>query len=216
MEDKHERTKKLLGLYCRQLREKKGYTQQYVADVIGGSASYYSKIENGRANPTLIEIVDLLGVLGVSLSDFLKTLLCPPDEAPANSEAEGMNQSAGRLTENKQEDSPELKVLKDLSRDIQDVKRKLYENEFPYSGTKPIIPDYDAQGVRYALQQKHACLENRYYISYGLRVHIDETFMFDVDDLSSDRQKVQDLVDAFNQGNLSLLHLSDAIEDFLS
>jgi len=58
-------------------------------------------------------------------------------------------------------------------------------------------------------------LENRAYIGYGIGCCIDGNDMI-FEDLSTDREKVQNLVDICNRSYLSPLHLCDVVSDFLN
>ncbi|MDE5994698.1 MAG: helix-turn-helix domain-containing protein [Oscillospiraceae bacterium] len=52
------------------LREKHGYTQQYVADYLKTTQSYYAQYENGRRQIPFERMVELARLYGVSL-DYL-------------------------------------------------------------------------------------------------------------------------------------------------
>lgn len=67
---------------------------------------------------------------------------------------------------------------------------------------------------RYFTQAKTFELEGVKYIGYGLRVHMKDGY-FDIDDLSTNKAAVDQLGNDFTEGELSLYHLEDAIEDFL-
>lgn len=67
---------------------------------------------------------------------------------------------------------------------------------------------------RYFVQAKTFELEGISYTGYGIRVHMTDGY-FDIDDLSTNEIAVKELVNDFNEGKLSLIHLEDAIEDFL-
>ncbi|MFI3326761.1 MAG: helix-turn-helix transcriptional regulator [Clostridia bacterium] len=54
------------------LREKKGYTQQYVADVLGVHRSTYSYYETGKTEPSLDSIIKLSNLYDISLDRLLK------------------------------------------------------------------------------------------------------------------------------------------------
>lgn len=71
------------------------------------------------------------------------------------------------------------------------------------------------ESVRYTKQCKKFFLEDLEYIGYGIRVYT-STGYFDIDDLSKDEAAVEELVNYCNDGGLSLIHLEDVIEDFLS
>ena len=65
--------------------------------------------------------------------------------------------------------------------------------------------------VRYELMETPCHGEERDYIGYGIRCG-DRV----LPDLSLSREKVEKLVESCNQLQLSLIHLSDVVEDFLA
>ncbi|MBR8840914.1 MAG: helix-turn-helix transcriptional regulator [Stigonema ocellatum SAG 48.90 = DSM 106950] len=56
---------------ARPLRELYGYSQTYVAYVVGVSQSLYCKAENGQVKPTFSLVENLCSLYGISLIDFL-------------------------------------------------------------------------------------------------------------------------------------------------
>ncbi len=54
------------------LRNKKGYTQQYVANVLGVHRSTYSYYETGKTEPSLDSIIKLSNLYNISLDRLLK------------------------------------------------------------------------------------------------------------------------------------------------
>ena len=61
-----------LGKAIRQLREKRGLTQEAVAHEAGVTASTYGLIERGQSNPTWATVRDIATALGVSMIDIAK------------------------------------------------------------------------------------------------------------------------------------------------
>ena len=61
-----------IGAAIRQLREKRGLTQEALASDAGTTLSTLSVIERGLANPTWATIRDIAAALGVSMSDLAK------------------------------------------------------------------------------------------------------------------------------------------------
>lgn len=63
--------------------------------------------------------------------------------------------------------------------------------------------------------------ENKYssgcgfYITYGIIVFEDNVHIRTVKDISADKEKVKKLIDSFNENELSPIHLSQAVEEFL-
>lgn len=67
-----QRPQRALGKAIRQLREKKGVTQEAVAHEAGVTAATYGLIERGQSNPTWATLSDIADALGVSMLDIAK------------------------------------------------------------------------------------------------------------------------------------------------
>jgi transcriptional regulator with XRE-family HTH domain len=67
-----QRPQRGLGKAIRQLREKRGLTQEAVAHEAGVTASTYGLIERGHSNPTWATVRDVATALGVSLGELAK------------------------------------------------------------------------------------------------------------------------------------------------
>jgi transcriptional regulator with XRE-family HTH domain len=61
-----------IGAAIRQLREKRGLTQEVLASKAGTTLSTLSVIERGLANPTWATVRDLAAALGVSIAELAK------------------------------------------------------------------------------------------------------------------------------------------------
>ena len=55
------------GKAIKEKRKKLGYTQKYICDVSGISASYISDLENGKATIELGKAIRLANLLGIDL-----------------------------------------------------------------------------------------------------------------------------------------------------
>jgi transcriptional regulator with XRE-family HTH domain len=64
--------RRLVGRNVERFREKKGLTQEQLADVSGFSQQYISSLEQGHRNPTVITLYELAIALGVSHIELLK------------------------------------------------------------------------------------------------------------------------------------------------
>lgn len=64
-------SQKQFGDRVKKFREKKGLTQQDLADKTGMHVSYISRIERGGENPAYDKIEKIAKVLGVKASDLL-------------------------------------------------------------------------------------------------------------------------------------------------
>lgn len=72
-----------LGLRIRALRANLVITQEDLAERCGLFRTYLSRIETGRANPTLTMLYDLADALGVSVTDLLTPLESGTDREAA-------------------------------------------------------------------------------------------------------------------------------------
>jgi transcriptional regulator with XRE-family HTH domain len=66
--------RKLVGRNVQRIRQKKGLTQEQLAEVSGFSQQYISGLEQGRRNPTVVTLYELACALGVSHLDLLRPL----------------------------------------------------------------------------------------------------------------------------------------------
>jgi transcriptional regulator with XRE-family HTH domain len=64
--------RRLVGQNVRQIRTKKGLTQEQFSDISGFSQQYLSGLERGRRNPTVVTVYELACALGVSHLDLLR------------------------------------------------------------------------------------------------------------------------------------------------
>jgi transcriptional regulator with XRE-family HTH domain len=63
-----------LGKIIRQHRERKNYTQEYVADASRVDRTYIARIESGKANPTIKVLYKISKIFQIPLGEFLKEL----------------------------------------------------------------------------------------------------------------------------------------------
>jgi len=66
--------RRLVGRNVRRIREKRGLTQEQLADVSGFSQQYISSLEQGLRNPTVITVYELAVALGVGHLELLRPL----------------------------------------------------------------------------------------------------------------------------------------------
>jgi len=59
------------GSMVKKIREEKGYKQYFFAELLGISQSRLSKIENGKAVPTLPELIRISDFLALQVGDFV-------------------------------------------------------------------------------------------------------------------------------------------------
>lgn len=78
------------------------------------------------------------------------------------------------------------------------------------------------KGVTYGILEEKYVLHNQDRIAYGIAAYADAerdgtaTVLASVNDITSDKQKLEKLVFYCNQLGLSELHLRDVVEDFLA
>ncbi len=66
-----QKERNLLGEKIRSIREKRGMTQEDLADKAGTDVSYLAKIENGYVNTTIRYLIIISKALGVKAKDLL-------------------------------------------------------------------------------------------------------------------------------------------------
>ena len=64
--------RKLVGRNFQQIRQKKGLTQEHIAEISGFSQQYISGLEQGRRNPTVVTLYELAKALGVSHMELVR------------------------------------------------------------------------------------------------------------------------------------------------
>lgn len=64
--------RRLVGENVRRIRQKKGLTQEHLADISGFSQQYISGLERGRRNPTVVTVYELASALGANYLDLMR------------------------------------------------------------------------------------------------------------------------------------------------
>ncbi len=67
-----QRPQRALGQAIREVRQKRGLTQEAVAHDAGVTASTFGLIERGQSNPTWATVEDIATALGVTLIEIAK------------------------------------------------------------------------------------------------------------------------------------------------
>lgn len=67
--------RRLVGRRVKELRVRRGWTQEQLADVSGFSQQYISGLEQGRRNPTIVTLHELAVALGVRPVELLESHL---------------------------------------------------------------------------------------------------------------------------------------------
>jgi transcriptional regulator with XRE-family HTH domain len=71
---RRDRLQAALGLRLRQLREERDWTQEVFAEKADIDRSYVAGIEAGLRNPSFKLLAKMAAGLGMTVSDFLKTV----------------------------------------------------------------------------------------------------------------------------------------------
>lgn len=66
-----ERVLRSFGANLRKIREEKGLTQEALAFMAGFSRSYYTELELGKRNPSLLNIKKLADALNITVSSLI-------------------------------------------------------------------------------------------------------------------------------------------------
>jgi len=64
--------RKLVGRNVQRIRKKKGLTQEQLAEISGFSQQYISGLEQGRRNPTVVTLYELVSALGVTHLELVR------------------------------------------------------------------------------------------------------------------------------------------------
>jgi transcriptional regulator with XRE-family HTH domain len=64
--------RRLVGQNVRRIRNKKGLTQEELAEISGFSQQYISGLEQGLRNPTVVTVYELALALEVSYQDLMR------------------------------------------------------------------------------------------------------------------------------------------------
>jgi len=65
-------TKSLLGKKIKQLRKNKGWTQDYMSELVGINAKSILRIENGKTFPTVENLEKIADIFGLEISDLFE------------------------------------------------------------------------------------------------------------------------------------------------
>ncbi len=72
--------RKLVGRNVKQIRQRKGLTQERFAVISGFSQQYVSSLERGRRNPTVVTLYELATALGVSHVELVRPKRNPSEK----------------------------------------------------------------------------------------------------------------------------------------
>jgi transcriptional regulator with XRE-family HTH domain len=63
-----------IGENIREIRKQRGYSQEEFADIAGFSRSYYTEIETGKRNISVLNLVKIIEALKVEPSEIIGSL----------------------------------------------------------------------------------------------------------------------------------------------
>lgn len=63
-----------IGENIRTLRKQRGYSQEEFADIAGFSRSYYTEIETGKRNVSVLNLIKIIEALNVSPNEVIGSL----------------------------------------------------------------------------------------------------------------------------------------------
>ena len=63
-----------LGDNIRQVRKLRGYSQEEFADIAGFSRSYYTEIETGKRNISVLNLIKIIEALNVDPNEIISSL----------------------------------------------------------------------------------------------------------------------------------------------
>lgn len=75
--------------------------------------------------------------------------------------------------------------------------------------------------ITYGIIETHDCMDDNTYTSYGIAAYANAklgdavTVIASINNITTDRKKLVELVGICNLHRLSLMHLEDVVEDFL-
>ena len=87
---------KPMGIRIKEAREKKGYTQEQLAELVGLSVQHISVIERGVKSPRLDTFIHIANELEVSADYLLRDMLKVSDELTSNELVEAMRKISSK------------------------------------------------------------------------------------------------------------------------
>ena len=75
--DRNTKDKQLLlkiGENIRKIRKQKGYSQEEFADIAGFSRSYYTEVETGKRNISILNLIKIIEALNVDPNEIISSL----------------------------------------------------------------------------------------------------------------------------------------------
>ena len=63
-----------IGVNIRTLRKQRGYSQEEFADIVGFSRSYYTEIETGKRNISVLNLIKIMKALNVNPNEIISSI----------------------------------------------------------------------------------------------------------------------------------------------
>ena len=63
-----------IGVNIRTVRKKRGYSQEEFADIVGFSRSYYTEIETGKRNISVLNLIKIMKTLNVNPNEIIGSI----------------------------------------------------------------------------------------------------------------------------------------------
>lgn len=63
-----------IGENIRKVRKERGYSQEEFADIAGFSRSYYTEIETGKRNVSILNLIKIIKALEIDPSELIPSL----------------------------------------------------------------------------------------------------------------------------------------------
>ncbi|WP_340153616.1 helix-turn-helix transcriptional regulator [uncultured Marivirga sp.] len=115
-----------IGDHIRKIRLKKGISQQFIADRIGISQSKFNRIENGKSDILLNDLLEMCQILRINYIELIQS-----------------NQSGkDNVDETEAEISHLCKEIKSLKRELLEIKEHLYSNRGGVIIYQPTFPKF--------------------------------------------------------------------------
>jgi len=63
-----------IGVNIRTVRKQRGYSQEEFADIVGFSRSYYTEIETGKRNISVLNLIKIMKALNVNPNEIISSI----------------------------------------------------------------------------------------------------------------------------------------------
>ena len=63
-----------IGVNIRTVRKQRGYSQEEFADIVGFSRSYYTEIETGKRNISVLNLIKIMKTLNINPNEIIGSI----------------------------------------------------------------------------------------------------------------------------------------------